>query len=88
MRLPLSAGKSRSLNPSQRERIVALQKRQKLLGSNLTPIVTRLNGMLQEIVNNRLEEEEGVLKTRLSEKVIAPLSALLEGAITGCGNRP
>ena len=70
-----------ALNPSQRERIVALQKRQKLLGSNLTPIVSRLNGMLQEIVNNRLEEEEGVLKARLSEKVIAPLSALLEGPL-------
>jgi len=71
----------KELNPSQRERIVALQKRQKLLGSNLTPVVLRLGGMLQEIVNNRLEEEDGVLKARLSDKVIAPLSSLLEGAI-------
>ena len=71
----------KELNSSQRERIVALQKRQKLLGSNLTPIVLRLGGMLQEIVNNRLEEEDGVLKARLSDKVIAPLSSLLEGAI-------
>ena len=70
-----------ALDPSQRERIVALQKRQKLLGSNLTPVVSRLEGMLQEIINNRLEEEDGVLKARLSEKVIVPLSALLEGAI-------
>ncbi|MCP4846922.1 MAG: hypothetical protein GY899_03125 [Verrucomicrobiaceae bacterium] len=69
------------LEPSQRERVVALQKRQKLLGSNLTPIVSRLEGMLQEISNNRLEEEEGVLKARLKEKVIAPLSSLLDGAL-------
>ena len=70
-----------ALDPSQRERIVALQKRQKLLGSNLKPVVSRLEGMRQEIINNRLEEEDGVLKARLSSKVIGPLSDLLAGSI-------
>ncbi len=70
-----------ALAPSQRERIVALQKRQKLLGSNLKPVVSRLEAMRQEIINNRLEEEDGVLKARLSTKVIAPLSDLLVGSI-------
>ena len=79
---PITAGvEIKALDPSQRERVVALQKRQKLLGSNLAPIVSRLNGMVQEIANNRLEEEDGVLKARLSEKVIAPLASLLEGAM-------
>ncbi len=69
------------LTPSQRERVVGLQKRQKLMGSNLAPVVSRLEGMVQEIVNNRLEEEDGVLKARLTEKVIVPMRALRENLI-------
>lgn len=71
----------KALDPSQRERLVGLQKRQKLLASNLKPIVFRLKGMLQEIINNRLEEEDGVLKARLREKVIVPLAGLQQGAL-------
>lgn len=71
----------KALDPSQRERLVGLQKRQKLMGSNLKPIVLRLKGMLQEIINNRLEEEDGILKARLKGRVITPLAGLQQGAI-------
>ena len=67
-----------ALDPSQRERLVDLQKSQKLTGSNLKPIVSRLAGMVQEILNNRLEEEDGILKARLNEKVIGPLRSVQE----------
>jgi hypothetical protein len=71
----------KALDPSQRERLVGLQKRQKLMASNLKPIVLRLQGMLQEIINNRLEEEDGILKARLRGKVITPLAGLQQGAM-------
>ena len=70
------------LNPSQRERVVGLQKRQKLMGTNLRPLVARLEGIVQEIVNNRLEEEDGVLKARLNEKVIQPMISVQENIIS------
>ena len=66
------------LDPSQRERLVALQKSQKLMGSNLGQVVARLTGMVEEIVNNRLEDEDGILKVRLRGKVIAPLQKVLD----------
>ena len=67
-----------ALDPSQRERLVGLQKSQKLMGSNLKQVVARLDGMVQEIINNRLEDEDGVLKARLRDKVITPLGRVFD----------
>ncbi len=71
------------LDPSADERLVAIQKQQKLMASNLRPIIERLQGMVQEIVNNRLEEEDGILKERLNTKVIAPLKRVAEVELAG-----
>ncbi len=64
------------LDPSQRERVMGLQKRQKLMGSNLRPLIARLQTIVQEIANNRLEDEDGILKARLTDKVITPMIAV------------
>jgi len=69
------------LGRSEKERLAGLQKRQKLLSVNINNIVKRLDGMVREIVNNRLEEDDGILKQRLRQKVIVPLATLVEEII-------
>ncbi len=69
------------LGRSEKERLAGLQKRQKLLSVNVSNIVKRLDGMVSEIANNRLEEDDGILKQRLRQKVIVPLAALVEEVI-------
>ncbi|MDC0049399.1 hypothetical protein OAL09_08675 [Verrucomicrobia bacterium] len=69
------------LGRSEKERLAGLQKRQKLLSVNVNNIVKRLDGMVSEIVNNRLEEDDGILRERLRQKVIVPLATLVKEVI-------
>ena len=62
-------------------RLIKLQRLQKLQGTNLKPMVERIEGIIAEIQNNRLEEEDGVLKRRLRTKVLTPLRNLWEEAV-------
>ena len=48
---------------------------------NINNIVKRLDGMVSEIINNRLEDDDGILKQRLRQKVIVPLATLVEEVI-------
>jgi len=59
-------------------RLVNLQRQQKGQSTSLKPMVERIDGIIDEISNNRLEEEDGVLKRRLRTKVLTPLSQLWE----------
>ena len=61
--------------------LIKLQRLQKLQGTNLKPMVERLDGIIAEIQNNRLEEEDGILKRRLRTKVLTPLTGLWEEAV-------
>ena len=65
-----------ALTAEQRGNVVRFQKRQKLLGSGLKPMIERFRNMVEEIRNNRLEEPKGVLQTRLIEKIIEPLKSV------------
>ena len=69
------------LGRSEKERLAELQKRQKLLSVNINNIVKRLDGMVSEIINNRLEDDDGILKQRLRQKVIVPLGSLVKEVI-------
>lgn len=69
------------LGRSEKERLAELQKRQKLLSVNINNIVKRLDGMVSEIINNRLEDDDGILKQRLRQKVIVPLGSLVDEVI-------
>ena len=71
-----------SLTREQRNQVVRLEKRQKLLGGGIRPIVSRLRGMVAEIRNNKLEEADGVLQERLRQRIIEPLRAVADGEIT------
>jgi hypothetical protein len=67
-----------ALEKKQRDAIVRMQKRQKLLGSNLEPMIERLVNMVAEVENNRLDDEQGALKIRIMENVVAPLRVAFE----------
>ena len=56
--------------------MATLQKNQKNLGNDISNVVRALKGMVMEIKNNKLEEDDGILQSRLNEKVIDPLVIL------------
>ncbi len=66
------------LEPKQREKLMNLQKRQKLLGSNMSSIAKRLDDVIVELKNNKLEDPGGRLEQRLKEQVINPIKRLAE----------
>jgi hypothetical protein len=66
------------LDRSSKERLANLQKAQKNLSVDVINIVKRLKVMVMEIKNNRLEEEKGILQSRLMDKIITPLEALTQ----------
>jgi hypothetical protein len=64
------------LTRENKERMATLQKNQKNLGNDISNVVRALKGMVMEIKNNKLEEDDGILQSRLNEKVIDPLVVL------------
>ena len=64
------------LTRENKERMATLQKNQKNLGNDISNVVRALKGMVMEIKNNKLEEDDGILQSRLNEKVIDPLVIL------------
>ena len=64
------------LSRDSKERLANLQKNQKNLGNDISNVARSLKGMVMEIKNNKLEEEGGILQSRLTEKVIDPLIQL------------
>ena len=75
---------TRSMEKLDKEKLAdlfKLQRLQKMQGTNLKPMVERIDGIIAEIQNNRLEEEDGVLKRRLRTKVLNPMKNLWEEAI-------
>ena len=73
----LAATREQAELPSdQRDLLVKLQKRQKLLGASIAGIGERLAGVLLEMQNNNLEEPNGPLQQRLVEAIIDPINEL------------
>lgn len=69
------------LETRQRPLLVKLQRRQKLLGRNLAALAGRLEGIVAEVQNNRLEEHEGPLQLRLRDRVVQPMWKLADDSI-------
>lgn len=69
------AGESASLSAEQRDLLMQMQKRQKVLGVNVGVVGERMALFLIEVENNRLEEADGKLQARLQE-IVAPLQEL------------
>jgi hypothetical protein len=62
----------------QRLALMALQKRQNLLSSNVSSIAEIFTAITTEVLNNRLEEPGGKLESRLREQIIAPLHRIAD----------
>jgi len=69
------------LETAQRQLLVKLQKRQKLLGTNIASLASRFEGIITEVQNNRLEEENGPLQRRLRDRVVDPMWTLSNDSI-------
>lgn len=70
------AAETRSVFPLEseaRNQVVRFAKRQSQLGNGLLPVAERLRGMVAEISNNKLEEDDGILQQRLRGRIIEPL---------------
>lgn len=66
------------LAADKRDRLIQFQKRQKTLAGNVVSVWQKLSGMRLEIENNKLEEPDGPLQTRLNAKILTPLAQLGE----------
>lgn len=64
-----------SLSQEQKDQLMQMQKKQKVYATNTGAIAERMTSIAIEVDNNRLEEAEGKLKTRLQE-IIKPLREL------------
>ncbi len=70
-----------TLDANQRGLLAKTQKRQKLLGTNLAGIAQRFENIVLEILNNKLEAEDGDLLRRLRGKIIDPIWSLVDERI-------
>ena len=71
------------LDSPTRQLLVKIRRRQKLLATRLAETAGRLEGILAEIQNNRLEGEGGPLQHRLRALIIEPVRQLASVAMPG-----
>jgi hypothetical protein len=74
--LAAGAGDTADFTDEQRLTVMALQKRQNLIATNVAGIANVIDSITTEVMNNRLEEPNGKLESRLREKIIAPLRSI------------
>lgn len=70
------------ITTAQKQQLMTVQRRQKLIANNLMIISDRIETFLQEIANNRLEEEDGPLQRRLTREIIDPMREIAEVDVT------
>jgi hypothetical protein len=68
------------LTQEQKDLLMQMQKRQKVIGTNTGAIGERMTNILIEVQNNRLEEADGKLQGRLQE-IIDPLKSLADAEL-------
>ena len=72
-----------SIATDKRSSLFKLQRRQKLINANVKPVIESLTAIVHEATNNRLPDENDVLKTRLQQRIITPMRTLREELIPG-----
>lgn len=70
-----------ALTNEQKNALMQLQRRQKLIATNSGGVAERLELIVVETLNNRLEEEGSAIVTRLRQDVVAPLGELVAADI-------
>lgn len=76
--LEAAAAEASSLSQPQRQKLMQIQRDQKLLGANVLAVSQRLADAIAEIRNNRLEEPGGPLVKRLTERIVQPMRDVAE----------
>ncbi len=67
-----------NLTQDQKDQLMQFQRRQKVIGTNVAAIAERLNGIVIEVLNNRIEDPAGKLEKRLKEDIIRPMGEIAE----------
>ncbi len=70
-----------ALTQEQKDALMQFQRRQKVIGTNVAAIGDRLNGIVIEVRNNRLEDPAGKLEKRLLEDIIKPMGEIADLAV-------
>ncbi len=69
------------LTAEQWRTVSDIEKKQRLAAGRCEGIAAQYEQILQEVINNRLEEDGGTLQTRLAERIIQPLQSLAQRAV-------
>ena len=69
-----------NLTAEQRDLLMQMQRRQKVLSGNVGAVADRLDAVVMEVENNRLEEADGKIQTRLKRDIIEPMRMLVESS--------
>lgn len=64
------------LTPDQRDQLARFERRQKAIGEDVLKVARRFSEVVTEIRNNRIEDADGPLQTRLLSRIIEPLNGL------------
>lgn len=67
---------AQSLTTKQRQRLLELQKNHKLLGTNIGGVAKRMQSIVREMENNRLDDSDRALLSKINENVIQPMQEL------------
>ncbi|NBB83301.1 MAG: hypothetical protein GVY28_07835, partial [Alphaproteobacteria bacterium] len=67
------------LSEAQRPTLGNLEKGQRLLVGRCEQVADLFRGMVQEVINNRIEPAGGTMQARLKQKIIQPIRALAAG---------
>jgi len=70
-----------SLTDKQRDTLRELQKNHKLLETNIGSVSQRLESIVREMENNRLDDSESELMQKLQDNVVEPMQELARGEV-------
>jgi hypothetical protein len=69
------------LASEHKDALMQYQRRQKVIGTNVSAIAERLENIVIEAKNNRLEDPSGNLEKRMREDIIRPMTEIAELAV-------
>lgn len=69
------------LATEHKDLLMQYQRRQKVIGTNVSAIAERLENIVIEAKNNRLEDPSGNLEKRMREDIIRPMTEIAELAV-------
>jgi hypothetical protein len=81
--LAAGAGDAADFTDEQRLTLMGIQKRQNLVGTNVSGVATIFDAITIEVLNNRLEEPGGTLEKHLRDEIIAPMRKIVDKEVVG-----